>query len=180
MDGFILILFLIIAVVLAIGIPVGISFLTYRFIEKRNYDKRLRLIALIPILTLAYFIYTAIYPNNDFYKDDFKEVTGIEFPASGKIIYKTASYPDQFGDYGSASLIKVDKDFYEKLKTQIKAKGLTKTSERNDSYELDQALGKIGDKKIEEEYSSEEGGGVYYYVAFLSDNETLVINRQSW
>jgi amino acid transporter len=172
--AFLIVIFLIFLVFgLFVLLPIFIKFLNRK-------DKRLKFLLLIPTIYFVYSIYSAIYPPDSFYKQDFKEVTGIDFPERGEIIYKTASFPDHFGDYGSVSVIKVDKEFYSNLDKQLTIKGLRKTAERTGSPELDNALKEIKGKKIESEFSLEQGGGVYYYVAFLSDKETLIVCRQSW
>jgi hypothetical protein len=151
--------------------------LLIRYLDR--YDKRLKLFLLIPVIFIGVSVYTAIYPNDEFYQEDFREITGLEFPKDGDIIFKIASYPDQHGDYGSASIIKITKDFDVKLERQLIEKGFKENLERHGSNELDQAVKKIGDKAIEREFSSEHDGH-YYYVAFLSGRETIIVNRQSW
>jgi hypothetical protein len=151
--------------------------LLIKHLNKR--DKRLKLLLLLPLAYLVYSIYTAVYPPDSFYKIDFKEVTGVDFPSDAEIIFKTASYPDQFGDYGSVSIVKVDRKFYEELPAHLERKGLLEKSKSHGSVEFDEAMNRIKDKKIERQFSLEQVGG-YYYVAFLSDNESLIVNRQSW
>lgn len=185
MDGVIFIGFIVLTVIIIVGVPIGLSFLILRFIKKRNYDKRLRLIALIPMLTVGYFIYTAFFPTDSFYKEDFKEVTGIEFPENGEILYKTATYPDQHGDYGSTSIVKVDKEFYEGLEGQLKIKGLTDNAAKSEDdlggpFDLGEIKREIGTEKIEKAFSMTADGGRFYYVGFVSDKETIVVQRQSW
>ena len=130
---------LILAFLLLIGIPIGLSYLIYRFIKKRNYDKRLRLIALTPILIMTYLIYSALYPSEDFYRTDFTEVTGIELPEHIEFKYKSATYPDHFGDYTSISIINVGKDFYNNLPKTLTEKGLKENGQKimkNDKIEI--------------------------------------------
>lgn len=170
-------IFILILILLVFGLVVLLPLLI-KFLNR--HDRRLKFLLLIPVIILSTFIYTAIYPLDNFYKQDFKEVTGIDFPDDGEIIYKTAGYPDQFGDYGSVSIIKVDKNFYERLPDQLKEKGLTETDERTGSVEFDKAMNKIKDKRIEKEFSLEVDGRVYYYVALLSDKESIMVYRQSW
>lgn len=170
----------VLAILLIIGIPIGLSYLIYRFIKKRNYDKRLRLIALTPILIMTYLIYTAVYPSEDFYREDFVEVTGTELPEQVEFKYKSATYPDQFGDYTSISIINVGKDFYIKLPNTLTQKGLKESGQKIYTTEFDKALEHIGNLEIEKGFSMEEGGGVYYYVGFLTDNETIIAERLSW
>lgn len=175
--------FFLLTVIIVLGVPIGLSFLILRVIKKGNYDKRLRLIALLPILTIGYFIYTAFFPTESFYKEDFKEVTGVDFPENGEIIYKSATYPDQFGDYGSTSIVKVDKEFYDGLEAHLKEKGLEdNVNSEEDSGPFDSATisKKIGKRKIEKSFSMMVDGGIFYYVGFVSDKETLIVQRQSW
>ena len=185
MDGVIFIGLIVLTVIIIVGVPIGLSFLILRFIKKRNYDKLLRLVALIPMLTIGYFIYTAFFPTDSFYKEDFKEVTGIDFPEDGEIVYKSATYPDQFGDYGSTSIVKVDKEFYERLEGQLKIKGLVdnvgkKEEDLSGPFDSREIEREIGTNKIEKAFSMTADGGVFYYVGFVSDRETLVVQRQSW
>ncbi len=130
-------------------------------------------------------IYTAFFPTDSFYKEDFKEVTGIDFPENGEIMYKSSTYPDQFGDYRSTSIVKVDKEFYERLKGQLKTKGLVdyldeKEEDSSGPYNSKEIDREIGVEKIEKAFSMTVESGVFYYVGFLSDRETLVVQRQSW
>lgn len=62
------------------------------------------------VMCYACPIYDAIYPSDDFYEDDFKETFQIEFPDSGKIISKSATFPDIHGDYTSMALFSVNKN----------------------------------------------------------------------
>jgi hypothetical protein len=148
-----------------------------KFLDRK--DKRLKFLLLIPVIFLIYSIYSAIYPPDSFYKHDFKTVTGINFPEQGEIIYKTASFTDMSGDYGSVSIIRVDHEFYNSLDKQLMTKGLTKTKLKRGSSELYEALKEIKGRTIEEEFDLEQLGR-YYYVGFLSDKETLIVYRQSW
>ena len=165
---------------LIIGLPVGLSYFIYRFIKKRNYDKRLRFISLTPILIMTYLIYSAIYPSEDFYREDFVEVTGVELPGQVDFIYKSATYPDYFGDYTSISIIKVGKDYYDYLPNILIQKGLKDNGQKIHTTEFDKALAYIENEEIKKEYSMQESGGVYYYVGFLMDNETIIVQRLSW
>lgn len=146
-----------------------------KFLNRK--DKRLKFLFLIPLGFLVYSIYASVYPPDSFYRQDFKEVTGVDFPESGQIVFKTASFPDQHGDYGSVSIIKVDREFFEKLDKHLIAKGLTKCVKSFGSAELMIALKEIEGKTIEREFCVEYGLGIYCYVAFLSDKETLIVYK---
>ncbi len=173
-------LLLILAFLLIIGIPIGLSCLIYRFIKRKNYDKRLKLIALTPILIITYLIYSALYPNEDFYRTDFTEVTGIELPEHAEFKYKSATYPDHFGDYTSISIINVGRDLYNNLPKTLTEKGLKENGQKLHTTEFAKALKHTDNLEIDSEFSMEDDGGVYYYVGFLTDNETLIVKRLSW
>lgn len=81
-----LLILLFVVVFFLFGTPIVISYLIYQWIKKMEFDIIYRLLALIPLIIVGYFIYEAIYPDTDFYKTDFKEVTDMEFPQNGEII----------------------------------------------------------------------------------------------
>jgi hypothetical protein len=62
-------------------------------------------------------VYSAFFPFDDFYKEEFVYVTGTPFPASGRIVKKYATYPDFHGDYMSCALIQVSEIDYQNLKS---------------------------------------------------------------
>ncbi|CAM4389318.1 hypothetical protein [Zobellia nedashkovskayae] len=175
-----LIILFLIVINLCIGIPIGISYLIYRWIKKKGFDKRIRLLSLIPVLTVGYFIYGAVYPSAEFYKADFKEVTNLEFPESGNIKYKTASFPDHFGDYTSSFLIELDKNDLEQLETQLKTAGFDQKENKMGSNQLDYIERKKGRKSYSKQYVRQRKNGKHYSVGFLDDNKSVIITRVSW
>lgn len=46
-----------------------------------------------------------------------------------------------------------------------------------DSGEIER---EIGTKEIEKAFSMTADGGIFYYVGFVSDKETIIVQRQSW
>lgn len=131
-------------------------------------------------MLLTYLIYSAFYPSEDFYRTDFSEVTGIELPENVEFKHKSATYPDHHGDYTSISIIKVGRGFYNQLPKVLLKKGLKENKQKILATEFDKILEHIDNLKIEKEFSMEEGVGVYYYVGFLTDNETIIVQRMSW
>jgi hypothetical protein len=175
-----LLILLFIVVIFLIGMPIGLSYLIYQWIKKREFNKWYRSLSLIPLIIVGYFICDAIYPNEDFYKTDFKEVTEMEFPENGKIIYKDTSFPDQFGDYSSSFLVEFDKDDIDKLEMNLKSNGFTKKENRMSTAVLDYIENKKGGKKYSFEYNKDIKEGKYYSVGFLNDNKSVIITRISW
>ncbi len=169
-----------IVILLIIVITFGFSFLVYVVIKKAALNKWLRWFALLPVLILFYFVYIAFYPPDSFYEEDFLELTGVEFPESGEILYGEASYPDIHGDYQSAFIAKVDSDFFRDLPAYLLEHGLKKQANDFDSFELEDILGTKENTIIDAEYWVENENATFYYVGFLSDERTLLIRRVSW
>ena len=71
------------------------------------------------IVVVGYGAYVSLLPRDSFYKNDFEKYTGIQFPASGKIIKKYASYPDLQGEHISVALIKLSAADYITLKEEL-------------------------------------------------------------
>ncbi len=175
-----MIIILIIFIIILIAIPIVLSLMVYKFIKKKSLDKRLRLISLIPILVVVYLVFGAIYPSNEFYKTNFKEVTNYEFPKNGIIRYKTASYPDTFGDFTSCFLVEFDETDLKKLEKNLINNSFVKVINNSSTEELTYIEGKINNKKYISEYSKEIKGDKHYSVGFLNDNKSVIITRVSW
>ena len=175
-----LLIILLIFVIILIGVPISISYLIYRWVEKSEIDKKYRLLSIIPLIIVGYLIYDAVYPDSDFYKTDFEEVTEIKFPENGKIIYKTASFPDQFGDYTSSFLVEFDKAYIKKLEANLKNKNFIKQENKMSSNELNYIESRKGNLKYSAEYEKIIDGGKHYTIGFLNDNKSVIITRVSW
>ena len=173
---YLIVLFLIL--ILIIGILILLPIWVYKILNKKGINTKWGILAFLPILIVGYFVYFAFYPPTEFYKTDFKEVTGIELPKNSKFEYKTAGYPDQHGDYTSVSIIEVGIDFYKKLQSNLTEHGLSENEKRIGSREMDNAKKKMNELKITREFSKEKGD-TFYYVAFLSDKKTILVQRSS-
>lgn len=113
---------------------------------------------------LGYQIYTAIYPTESFYREEYLRLTEREFPKSAKIIYKDTSYPDHFGKYYSVSHIEVsEEDFHQLLNDIENDKDFSWTRPN----EPDQP--KSFFKKRIKNSKREKG-----YLTFLKDKKTIV------
>lgn len=162
---------------LIIGIPIILSIGIYKYIKKKNYEKEFRLIALIPILIVGYFIFDAICPSEGFYEDAFTEVTGLTLPENREFKYKSATFPDHFGDYTSISMIKVGNKFYDSLLVYLSKKGFQKVTGRTILNE--KTLKKYNEGYVEKNYNIVLAGKEFT-IEFLSDNETIIVERTSW
>ena len=180
MDSIVFTLLIFGALILLLLVIVGTSYFIYRFIKKGNFDKRLRTLALIPFIIFGYFVYDAFYPSDSFYKQDFSEVTGLKFPENGNIKYKTATFPDHFGDYTSIMVVDIDTTSFNQLPGHLISRGFSEDSLQMDSDEFKDIEERLGRLDVERRFSFEEGGGVYYYVGFMADKHSLIIQRTSW
>jgi hypothetical protein len=165
---------------LVMSIIIGIPYLILKLIERRAFRNWKTYLGLIPIMILSFYIYEGIYPSNDFYKQDFRTVTGLDFPENGVINYKTASYPDQHGDYTSISIIDVDELFYNKLRTHLLSIGFKDETNPVGSTQFSEEMNHISEQDIIGGLSLTEGYGTYYYVGFLSNRRTIIVERSSW
>lgn len=96
-------------------IPIGLAYLVFRWLTKKGYNKIGFVILATVTIWTVYSAYTAFYPTDSFYKDEFKYNTGLDFPTSGDILAKDASYPDHHGDYSATALFKTDKNDFNKI-----------------------------------------------------------------
>ncbi|WP_047450969.1 hypothetical protein [Alistipes sp. ZOR0009] len=163
-----------------ISLPTVIAYLIYRWIsKKKTYLKviGISLLIIAPIWT-TYEIYTAIYPTDSFYFNEFKDVTLREIPSSAKIIRKTATYPYFHGDYASVSLIKLSPKDYNSLFTALNNdKRIIKNGEFIGCREFDEVMGNLKTNSIEYSFTRKipKEENHYFYIGFLNDNSTIIV-----
>ena len=178
MEGSIFVIGIIIVFLLIVGIPIISSIFLYKYLNRKFDGNWQKYLSLIPTLLLIYMVYSAIFPADEFYKEDFKEITKLDFPEQSEILYKTASYPDQFGDYTSVFAVKTTNKNYQKVLNQIRKTGFVNKKDSWYSPETNEALSKANEN-IKSEYFKEKAGK-NYYLAFLKDNKTIILRRISW
>ena len=113
------VILVLIAYGLMIAIPIGLTILINRWLKKRIDTRLAKSIAMIPTLIMIFVFFRACHLSDDFYQEDFTEITTIEFPESGKVKYKRASFPDHHGDYTSCALIELSNTDYDLLQDTI-------------------------------------------------------------
>lgn len=171
-------LFIFIIVVIFAAIPVVLSVLFYKWLTRLGY-KYIAIAVLVPVYVwLAYSIYTAIYPTDEIYYEEFKTVTLREIPESAVIVKKTASYSDFHGDYISVSRIKLSKQDYNKLLNALKADKRLHKGEIVGSTELNEIIGKVPpESQIANTFNRNIPNHEDHYlnVFFLKDGQTIVV-----
>lgn len=176
------IFFLLLIVILIIGIPISISYFLYRWLTKTKFKKLAFLLPTLIIGTVTFFIYTAFYPRDSFYEDDFTTHTGIKLPSSADILDKAATYPDFNGDYWSAAIIQLDESDYRKLKMKlsmtpyfIEVTEPQKIGITNSYYQLTKDI-----KESEIEVTYKNTKKEWFRVAFLTDKKRIIFELNGY
>ncbi|MCH5717301.1 hypothetical protein [Niabella hibiscisoli] len=120
------------------------------------------------------------FPHESFYKTDYKEITRLPFPEEARFLYKSASFPDQFGDYTSVFVVQTSQEIYNRLMNHLPAIGFTESNRDNRLSPETQAALTTTKYKIARAFISAEEIGKSYYVAFLDNHRTLLLRRVSW
>ena len=140
----------------------------------------LAILATITIGTI-YFSYTAFYPTNSFYEDEFEDNTGLDFPNSGDILTKDASYPDLHGDYSATALFKIDQNDFNFILNSI---------QKNTKFQLDTIPFKFNlanfDTTIKETSFTKcytlnrQDRNLIFTISFNDKDNIIEIQRDSW
>ncbi|MBO0359998.1 hypothetical protein J0X19_18705 [Hymenobacter sp. BT186] len=187
MGGALLVFFLI--GLLVLSVPIGIGWNIYEWLRKRGNFIASQVFlgtASAILLTLGYFVYTAFYPNDEFYETEFKQITSSSFPETGVLLVKDASYPDQHGDYSVCALVEVSPQEYQRTLQQVAneptftAVDVANNAPFARSESFNAVAGNIPAASYSRSYS--RGSTVHHafqFVGFLTDRKTIVIYRHS-
>ncbi len=172
---------ILIILILIICIPFIVLYLLYRILNKKYPQKPYKYIVFLPLAFLIYAICVSIFPNEDFYKINFKEVTNLEFPKSGEFIYKSSTFPDHFGDYTSVFLIKTNKEDYSEILKYVETKSDLEETEDIPIHLVETRIGLEKTKaKIKKQFKYNQEGGKAFHLSFFDDNKSMLIIRISW
>lgn len=162
-------------------IPVGLAYLVFRWLRKKGYKKvGLAILAIVTFWTI-YTSYTAFYPTNSFYKDEFEYNTGLDFPKSGDILTKDASYPDLHGDYSATAVFKTDQEDFKQILTAI---------QKDSKFQLDTIPFKFNlanfDNNVKETSFNKcfklnrQDRDLVFTISFNDKDNLIAIQRDSW
>ncbi|GJQ04451.1 hypothetical protein [Capnocytophaga canimorsus] len=165
---------------LAVLVLIGITYFLYDYLSKKYPNKYYKYFAFIPIVLLGYWVYSSIFPDSDFYKADYKEVTQLNFPKEAKFIYKDATFPDHFGDYTSVFLFETTPEAFKELENQL---SVLEFNQVQDSVFLAAniiapALNRTN-RNLTKQYVSGETDK-RFYIGLFDDAKTILICRESW
>jgi len=160
---------------LYVSLPFVIAYFVYKWAKRRLHKYiALALVLIIPII-FYYPIYIAVHPPDDFYKYEFKEIVGMDFPKSGDIIRKRASYPDFHGDYCSSALIEFSEDDYQQILEYVKGSMIFDNNTIMGSDIYYSVIGSISDEEFiyKASYYPKDD---YRFIGFLNDGKTIIIH----
>lgn len=176
MDAYFAIFLILLVYGLLLAIPIGLSVAIYRWLTKKGY-KKLGLIAVfLTIGALGFYIYVSIFPLDCFYVDDFEYYSELDFPDSGKILAKYASYPDIHGKYYSYALVEFSEKDFSSLFNKVNTDStFTPDTIIGHSIEFDKVTKAVDTKGIIKIVQKSK-----LNIAFLNDNKTVIIERRIW
>lgn len=128
-------------------------------------------------IIIFYFIYTAFYPDDSFYFEEYRSVVGKTPPQSAKVINGFATYPDFQGSYNSVALIELSTDDYQKLYNEVHQSDRFNEADLIHTETLQEAIKpnkKIKNIKWKERTNSKEGWE-HLFIGFSGDKKTVVI-----
>ena len=174
-------LFLLTAAALALAIAV--AYVVARELWRLYRDGR-RLWAVGAVAGLmggaGWVAYRALYPGPGFYAGVYEEVTGARPPAGAALGCRTASYPDQHGDYGALAVYRLSGEDEAGLRARLSAAGFVGTRGTITDEAVRGApdclrLEGVSDFLEREDFAHQR----YVSVGFYGDGRVLV-HRTSW
>ncbi len=157
-------------------IPLGISYLIYRWLKKKHSWFGFKILVIIPAIIGIYIISHDIYISTTFsdkeYRDDFQLITGASFPNDGKYIYRDASFHNYSMQYNSAALIEFDNSSY--FKNILVEKGFSPSSQFVKSKELIKVEKKLNGINYEQILIKRIQDQQYFFAGFLNDGKSIV------
>ncbi len=168
-----------ILVLLMAGIPLTILYFLYKYLRKKG----LGWLGIVIIISFSFYFlysgYTALYPTDQFYLDEFKEVTLRNAPSSIQVLRKAASYPDFHGDYCSASAMTLsESDYKDLLQSLIEDNKFVATTEKQGSQEFYNVMSNYVKMEIEYGFVRNEPAESdhYRYIGFMEDRRTIIVH----
>ena len=156
-------------------------FLLYKageLLRKKGYTTAAILLPVLVIFAVGYFIYVAVFPSDDFYRDEFKTELNIPFPKSGHILNKDADFPDTHGDYQACFSMRVGEKEYSELAAKFPGNSNADSMISGDSYS--KVMRHYDQKSIAFMHTEKLKEDHFVYLVFLNDRKTIIFNRVSW
>ncbi|OKS89585.1 hypothetical protein [Mucilaginibacter polytrichastri] len=167
-----------IIIIIVIVIPVLLGYLFYRWLAKKGYKKVAVIILCGVFGFFAYNIYFAVYPGESFYEDEFKNEAFRDLPKTTHFLKKEASYPDFHGKYGTAFLIEVSKDDFNRLESQLLDDKRFKREALHGSAEITDVMRDYNEKNIVTGLARDDDNDRrhYCFIGFFKDKRTIIVH----
>ncbi|MCC3159875.1 hypothetical protein LJ737_21720 [Hymenobacter sp. 15J16-1T3B] len=180
MDLLFLLLF---CALLVLSVPVGICWLLYHWLRHHGHRRSAVAVPALIALALVYFVYSALYPGDDFYEQQYAQITGRSLPASAVIQRNDASYPDQHGDYAACARIELSAADYQQLLRQLN-RDTAFHAQGSPRYAFigSQTFDNVNpDLKAERRcrHAFSRNGSAFRFIGFLHDGRTIIAYRSS-
>ncbi|MFV0469658.1 MAG: hypothetical protein ACK5MK_12110 [Dysgonomonas sp.] len=182
MDTFFLVLLIVLLFLLALAIPVALSYLIYRFVKKREWNKWFRWLCIIPLCIPVWIACNELFPSEGYYKEEFRDTVLTDFPRDGEFLYKNSSLPDFKGDYTSVMIVKTDSSYYNFLQKHLTDSKFGESGQAGLlSANPERILKRGADQSIVKTFKlDDEIANTSYAVSFLSDKQTFVVEKVKW
>jgi hypothetical protein len=159
-------------------LPVLLASLIYWWLNRKGY-RFLGLLIFVSIIGAEFYaVYTAFYPHDSFYKDDFEYCTKLKFPGSGKIIAKDVEYPDFHGAYSLDALVYLSESDFNSLLDTVK---------KDQEFKIDTAYSWRGTyfEQVTKGVDMNNVDKVFVVqgvaaIGFFNDNKTIVFEKMPY
>ena len=170
------------AVLVVVCVPILLAFATCKLYRSRRPP--LKVLALLPamiLVFLSYQVFVALYPNEEFYREEWRMNTGFDLPRAVEFMSKSAGYPDIHGDYSSAAVFEMAPSDVIEVESQLRdLRG----------FEVDTSMQRIGIsdefRELTKELHMEDPETVYrcdslawFRVGFFRNGKVVVFERHS-
>jgi len=108
--------FISVLIIILLALFVACALLSRWLWRKGKYGKGIVCTLLVGVICL---IYTAIYPTESFYREEFVRIAAIPLPDSATFLHKEASYPNFHGDYSACALVRLPPNKFNRLMAQL-------------------------------------------------------------
>lgn len=170
-------IFSLIAFVIIYGSLSFIALIIFLVIKKTKWNPWFRTLAFLPFL--AFWIIT-YEPADAIYHYAFEEVTGEKIPEDFRIIEKSHSSCDEFGDYFAFAVFEVDATTHQKVNKKFKFKAHENKILSDKPQSVEEYFKAHPEKNIQNSYHFRDEGGVELYGTTFSDRKTVLVYRWSW
>lgn len=159
---------------------IAVAAYVYGYVGRKGFHKAWRLLALLPLLGLGFFLADSFYTTDRQMIALFKELTEMSFPESAEFIAKRKSQSDEFGDFSASFLVKMNQEDLERLENQVQKLGFQDAKGEHPDPMQTEIEQEQGISAYARQYFRQPQSDRHYFVGFLPDNKSVLLTFQSW